>query len=562
MSKYEEGHHPGSEKYESGHGQQMQDFTVDAPHMAAEQEGLKRDLRLRHMIMIAISGTIGTGLFLTSGSTIATAGPGGALLAYAMIGLWLVFVCQAIGEISTLLPLPGAFNAWGARVFDEAFSFQMTWMYAINWLLTIPAELSASAIIVQYWLPEDSSFPPWVVPLIIIIVMVVINLVGVRAYGELEYWFSILKVLTIIIFIICAILVDAGLVGQKVKYGMDAWHIDGAPFKGGFLGFVKTLVSVGYAYGGSEMTGVTAAESRNPHKHVPRAVNTVLLRIAFFYIISIFLLGSIIRNDDPKLDNAEGTAAAAPFTIVFLMAGMSAAANYMNAVVFTSVFSAINSDFYVSTRMLLSLARNGWAHKQIGYTNSRGVPVVALAIVTLCSCLSLVTIFVGSGVVFSWFVSIIGSIIFQSWILILFLHFRFRACWKAQGRAVSDLPYRSWGYPYGNILATIIGVCCIVATCYLSVINPPKDPGPGASEKDISDFHKARDSYAQNLLGAWFPWVCSAFLYFGYKFVRKTKIVKAEEADLDTGRFIPTESDKEDINKKGPLWKRIISFLI
>lgn len=431
-------------------------------------------------------------------------------------------------------------------------------MYAINWLLTIPAELSASAIIVQYWLPEDSSFPPWVVPLIIIIVMVVINLAGVRAYGELEYWFSILKVLTIIIFIICAILVDAGLVGQKIKYGMAAWHIEGAPFKGGFLGFVKTLVSVGYAYGGSEMTGVTAAESRNPHKHVPRAVNTVLLRIAFFYIISIFLLGSIIRNDDPKLDNAEGTAAAAPFTIVFMMAGMNAAANYMNAVVFTSVFSAINSDFYVSTRMLLSLARNGWAHKQIGYTNSRGVPVVALAIVTACSCLSLITIFVGSGVVFSWFVSIIGSIIFQSWILILFLHFRFRYCWAKQGRSVSDLPYRSWGYPYGNILASVIGVCCIVATCYLSVINPPKNPGPGASDEDISLYHKARDSYAQNLLGAWFPWVCSAFLYFGYKFVRKTKLVKAEEADLDTGRFIPTESDKQDINKKGPFWKVIL----
>ncbi|KAG0373445.1 hypothetical protein BGX24_011693 [Mortierella sp. AD032] len=559
MSKHEDGQH--GEKYETS---QMQDFTVDEnqPRMAAEQEGLKRDLRLRHMIMIAISGTIGTGLFLTSGSTIATAGPGGALLAYALIGLWLVFVCQAIGEIATLLPLPGAFNAWGARVFDEAFSFQMTYMYFLNWALTIPAELSASAIIVEYWLPEDSKFPSWVVPLIIIIVMVIINLVGVRAYGELEYWFSILKVLTIIIFIICSILVDAGLVGQKIKYGMDAWHIDGAPFKNGFLGFVKTLVSVGYAYGGSEMTGVTAAESRNPHKHVPRAVNTVLLRIAFFYIISIFMLGSIIRNDDPKLDNSSGTASAAPFTIVFTMAGMNAAANYMNAVVFTSVFSAINSDFYVSTRMLLSLARNGWAHKQIGYTNSRGVPVVALAIVTACSCLSLITIFVGSGVVFSWFVSLIGSIIFQSWILILFLHFRFRYCWKKQGRPLSDLPYRSWGYPYGNILATIIGVGCIVGTCYLSVINPPQNPGPGATEDDMKAYRSARDSYAQNLLGAWFPWVCSACLYFGYKFVRKTKIVKAEEADLDTGRFIPTESDKEDLTKKGPLWKRIISFLI
>ncbi|KAF9906041.1 hypothetical protein EC991_001123 [Linnemannia zychae] len=562
MSKYEDSHHNG-EKYETS---DMQDYTIDGndtqPRMAAEQEGLKRDLRLRHMIMIAISGTIGTGLFLTSGATIATAGPGGALLAYAVIGLWLVFVCQAIGEIATLLPLPGAFNAWGARVFDEAFSFQMTYMYFLNWALTIPAELSASAIIVEYWLPADSKFPSWVVPLIIIIVMVVINLVGVRAYGELEYWFSILKVLTIIIFIICSILVDAGVVGQKVKYGMDAWHVEGAPFKNGFLGFVKTLVSVGYSYGGSEMTGVTAAESRNPHKHVPRAVNTVLLRIAFFYIISMFMLGSIIRNDDPKLQNDAGTASAAPFTIVFLMAGMNAAANYMNAVVFTSVFSAINSDFYVSTRMLLSLARNGWAHKQIGYTNSRGVPVVALAIVTACSCLSLITIFVGSGVVFSWLVSIIGSIIFQSWILILFLHFRFRYCWKKQGRDVKDLPYRSWGYPYGNILATVIGVACIVATCYLSVINPPKNPGPGASEADMKGYKKDRDTYAQNLLGAWFPWVCSACLYFGYKFVRKTKIVKAEEADLDTGRFIPTESDKEDLTKKGPFWKRVISYLI
>ncbi|KAI7831829.1 lysine-specific permease [Gamsiella multidivaricata] len=539
----------------------MQDVAHTDNNLAPEQEGLKRDLRLRHMIMIAVSGTIGTGLFLTSGNTIATAGPGGALLAYSLIGVWLVFVCQAIGEIATLLPLPGAFNAWGGRIFDEAFSFQMTWMYFINWALTIPAELSAAAVIISFWLPEDSKFPPWIVPLIIIVIMVIINVSGVKAYGEIEYWLSILKVCTIIMFIICGILVDAGAIGG-VKYGMDAWHIDGAPFKGGFMAFVTVLVSVGYAYGGSEMTGVTAAESRNPHKHVPKAVNTVLVRIAFFYIISVFLLGSIIRNDDPQLKNTSHSAATAPFTIVFAKAGISAAANYMNAVVFTSVFSAINSDFYVATRMLLSLSRNGWAHKSIGYTNARGVPMVALAIVTACSCLSLITIFVGSGVVFSWFVSIIGSIIFQSWILILFLHFRFRYCWKKQGRAVNELPYVSWGYPYGNILATIIGICCIVATCYLSVINPPHHPGADATPEALADFKSARDGYAQGLLGAWFPWLCSACLFFGYKFVKKTKLIKAEEADLDTGRFIPTESDLKDMEVRGPLWKRIVKFLI
>ncbi|KAG9071567.1 hypothetical protein KI688_005779 [Linnemannia hyalina] len=557
MSKYED-EYDMSDRYEMD-----QHMLAAGRHenLAPEQEGLKRDLRLRHMIMIAISGTIGTGLFLTSGATIATAGPGGALLAYVIIGLWLVFVCQAIGEVATLLPLPGAFNAWGGRVFDEALSFQMTYMYFIYWALTIPAELSASAVIIEFWIGKDSSFPSWVVPLIIIVLMVFINMAGVKTYGELEYWFSILKVLTIIIFIICGILVDAGAIGGTT-YGFSNWHIEGAPFKGGFMGFIATLVTVGYSYGGSEMTGVTAAESRNPHKHVPKAVNTVLIRIAFFYLISIFLLGSIVANNDPLLINADGSAAHAPFTIVFVKAGLKGAANYMNAVVFTSVFSAINSDYYVATRMLLSLSRNGWAHKRIGYTNSRGVPVVALGIVTFCSCLSLITIFVGSGVVFQWFVSIIGSIIFQSWILILFLHFRFRYCWKAQGRAVGELPYVSWGYPYGNILATIIGCCCIIATWYLSIINPPHHPGADASEDMLATYHEERDAYIQGLLGAWFPWVMSAILFFSYKFTRGTKLIKAEDADLDTGRFVPSESDKEDLKPHGPAWKRVLKMFV
>ncbi|KAG0201395.1 hypothetical protein BGX28_005773 [Mortierella sp. GBA30] len=536
-----------------------QDFGPEI--LAEEQQGLKRDLRLRHMAMIAVSGTLGSGLFLTSGSTIATGGPGGSLIAYAVVGIWLTFVCQAIGEVATLLPLPGAFNAWAGLIFDEAFSFQMTWMYFINWALAIPAELSASAVIVGFWLPDGSTFPTWLVPVIIIVFLVFTNLVGVKAYGELEYWFSVLKVITIIMFIICGILVDAGIIGG-VKYGMDAWHIEGAPFKGGFNGFLATLVSVAFSYGGTEMTGVTAAESRNPHKHVPKAVNTVLVRIAFFYLASIFLLGSIIDNNDPQLLNSGGSAATAPFTIVFAKAGIKAAANYMNAVVFTSVFSTTNSAIYVSTRMLLSLARNGWAPKAIGYTNSRGVPLVSLAIVIAFSCMSLVTIFVGSGIVFQWFVAIMGSIYFQSWIYTLLLHFRFRYCWSAQGRAVQDLPYVSWGYPYGNILGTLIGFVCIITTCYLSVINPPQYPGDGASAEVLNAYYLDRNGYAQKILSAWFPWVMSAILFFSYKFVRKTKMISAKEADLDTGRFIPTESDLEDLRPRGPAWKRTIKFLI
>jgi lysine-specific permease len=561
MSKYDDHGGDYNDTYELNH---MQDG-IDGSHHAfltdASQAGLKRDLKLRHMIMIPIAGTIGTGLFLTSGSTIATAGPGGALLAYILIAIWLIFVSQAISEIATLLPLPGAFNAWGGRVFDEAFSFTMTWMYCINWLLTISAQLAASALIVSFWLPEDTKVPPWIVPLIIIILMLFINIAGVKTYGELAYWFSLPKVITIIVFIISGILVASGAVGGHT-YGFENWKIEGAPFKGGFTSFVTTLISVAYANSGVEISGVTAAESRNPHKHVPRAVNTVLIRISFFYIASIFLLGTIVANDDPLLVNTDRSVAKAPFTFVFAKAGINGAASIMNAVVFTSIFSAINSDFYVTTRMLLSLARNGWAHKSIGYINSRGVPMVAVAAVTACSCLSLITIFVGSGVVFRWFISVIGSITFQYWIFILLLHFRFRYCWKAQGRAVADLPYVAWGYPYGNILGVVIGLFCIVCNWYLSIINPPQHPGAGASEAMMNAYRSRRDEYIQGILGAWFPWFMSAVLFFGYKYVCGTKLIKAVDADLDTGRFIPSESDKEDLVPHGPRWKRILKMFV
>ncbi|KAG0288938.1 hypothetical protein BGZ96_007372 [Linnemannia gamsii] len=561
MSKYDDEEYNDTDTYELNQMRDQENGVRRDSHTDTSQDGLKRDLKLRHMTMIAIAATIGTGLFLTSGSTIATAGPGGALLAFVLIGIWLLFVCQAIGEVATLLPLPGAFNAWGGRVFDEAFSFQMTWMYCVNWALTIPAQLSASALIASFWLPENTTFPSWVVPLIIIILMLFINITGVKTYGELEYWFSILKIITIIMFIICGILVDAGALGGHT-YGFENWTIEGAPFKGGFKGFITTLVSVAYAYGGAEISGVAAAECRNPHKHVPISVNTVFIRIAFFYIASIFLLGSIIPNNDPILINTSGSAANAPFTIVFVKAGMSGAANYMNVVLFTSVFSAINADFYATTRMLLSLSRNGWVHKSIGYINSRGVPVVAVAVVTACSCLSLITIFVGSGVVFQWFVSIIGSISFQGWLYILLLHFRFRYCWKAQGRAVSDLPYVAWFYPYGNILGVFIGSCCIICNLYLSVINPPRHPGPDVPEETLSAYRSRRDVYIQGILGAWFPWVMSATLFFSYKYFCNTKFIKAVDADLDTGRFVPSESDKEDLRPHGPVWKRAIKYFV
>jgi len=415
-------------------------------------------------------------------------------------------------------------------------------------------------MIIAYWLPEGSKFPTWLVPVIIIIALVIINLLGVKVYGEIEYWFSILKVVTIIVFIICGILVDSGAVGGHT-YGIQNWQIEGAPFKGGFRSFLSVLVSVGFAYGGTELSGVTAAESRNPHKHVPKAVNTVLVRIAFFYILSIFFLASIVPNNDPRLLNSDGTVVNAPFTIVFLKAGMTGGASYMNAVIFTSVVSAANSDFYVATRMLMSLSRNGWAPKRIGQTNSRGVPVVAVMITTAFSCIALVMIYAGASTVFNWLVSLIGSIIFLTWCGILFLHFRFRQCWKAQGHTPEELPYKSWGYPYGHYLASVIAAGCVIASFYLSIESKPDGSNATQFPLGTADpaYKAAMDGWAQGLLGAWFPWALALSLYFGYKFAKGTKIVNPADADLDTGRWIPPPRVLEEESKPIPAWKRLLS---
>ncbi|KAF9433804.1 hypothetical protein BGZ76_008955 [Entomortierella beljakovae] len=542
---------PSSEStsFMAGHGSEKVDMPVE--QMVIDNSGgLKRDLQLRHMVMIAISGTIGTGLFMTSGKTVATAGPLGALLAYLVIGIWLVFVCQAIGEIATLLPIPGAFTMWGSRVFDEAFSFQLTWCYFLNWALTIPAELSAASLIISYWLPEDTSFPDWIVPVIIIVFLVGINLLGVKIYGEIEYWLSILKVVTIIIFIICGILVDAGVVGGHT-YGFENWRIPGAPFKGGFKAFISVLVSVGFSYGGTELSGVTAAESSNPHKHVPKAVNTILIRIAVFYLLSI---GSIIPNDDPRLTDPNGSVVNAPFTLIFVQAGLKGGANYMNAVIFMSVVSAANSDFYVSTRMLMTLSQNGWAPRIVAKTNSRGVSVIAVGITTAFSCVALVMIYAGASTVFDWLISIIGSMTFMTWCCILFLHFRFRVCWKAQGNKPDQLPYKSWGYPYGHYLATVIGCFCVISSFYLSIDAKP--------DRDDPDYSNKRTMWAQEMLGAWFPWGFGLVLYFGYKYAKKTKIINPAEADLDTGRWIPPTEIIEEESKPQSKWKKFVTSLL
>ena len=338
---------------------------------------LQRQLTARHLQMIVIGGTIGTGLFLGSGQTIATAGPAGALVAFSLVGTLVYCIVSCLGEMAACLPIPGSFNAYALRFVDPALGFGLGWNYYIQWAISLPSELSALGIIAQFWLPHLS---PWVISLSALALLLLFNLsFGVGGFGESEYWLSILKVLAVVFFLLVGLCLDLGVTGNAV--GFQNWFIPDAPFKNGFKGLFDVFLIAFFAFGGTELVGMTAAETLDPQKTLPKAVSQTLYRISLFYIASIAIMGLLIPHDDPRLldPNVRDSIALSPFTLVFSMAGIPGADHLMNAVVFSAILSAANSAMYAASRTLLGLSLAGHAPRVCSIV-MRGVPVVSLAV--------------------------------------------------------------------------------------------------------------------------------------------------------------------------------------
>ncbi|KAF9406055.1 hypothetical protein BGZ76_006425, partial [Entomortierella beljakovae] len=327
-----------------GGSDRLPTINSDEQPLAHVDNELKRGLKARHLSMISIAGTIGTGLFLASGASIAQAGPLGALIAYTLIGSMVFFMMTSLGEMATLIPTAGSFNTYAARFVDPALGFALGVNYFLNWAVTVAVEIAAAAMILQFWVSPD-AFPGWVWSILFLLFMVFVNVLSVRAYGEAEYWFSIVKVLTVVIFIIVGILVDAGAIGGQT-IGFKNWAIGEAPVVDGFGGILSVFLVAGFSFQGTELIGIAAGESENPRKNVPKAIKQVFWRILLFYILSIFIIGLVIPYDDPRLLSSGGVDKAAvavsPFTIVFQIA-FKPASHIMNAVILITVLSAGNS---------------------------------------------------------------------------------------------------------------------------------------------------------------------------------------------------------------------------
>lgn len=485
----------------------------------AEENQVKRSLKTRHLSMIALGGSIGTGLFVASGSAISQAGPGGAIVAYIGIGLMVYFLMTSLGEMATYLPVSGSFATYSRRFVDPALGFAMGWNYWFNWAITVAVDVSTCALVLKFWFPH---VPSWIFSLLALLLVFLINAISVKSFGETEYWLSLIKIVTVIIFLIVGVLTIFGILGGKATY-LDNFTYKKAPFVGGIPALLSVFVVAGFSFQGTELVGVTAGESENPAESVPKAIKQVFWRILLFYILSIFVIAAIIPYTSKYLlGSSASDVAISPFTLVFKRAGLAAAASVMNAVILTSVLSSANSGMYASTRMLYSMAQDGDAPKIFAKVNKRGVPMAALLGTAFVGLLTFLTSIFGNQI-YQWLVAASGLTGFIAWVGIAISHYRFRRAYIAQGRAVNDLVYKAKWFPFGPILALVM--------CILVII--------GQDLQAVAHFDwKA-------MLVTYMSVPLFLILFFYYKIKHHTHMIPLEEVDLTTPD-IKQDFDEED----------------
>lgn len=417
---------------------------------------VKRGLKKRHLSMIAIGGTIGTGLFLTSGYNIQKAGAGGGPLAYLIIGILVYVLMRGVGEMSTFMPTSGAYSTFAGLFVHPVFGTAVGWNVWVNASISLGAELVGGAVILQQFFP---SVPPVIWCLLIGGLVLALNLINVEAYGEAEFWFASIKVVTIIIFIVVGILMIFGVIGKQGPIGFTNWNSKTfMPF--GLPAVIITASGVIWSYLGVETVTIAAGETENPEKNVPDAIKTVFFRILLFYVGSVSVMSLVVpfKNVSVMHNGYAG---------VFELAGFKSAAVAMNIVILTSLASCVNSVLYVASRMLMSLSQEGKAPKIFSIVNKRGIPVPAILMTMGIGVISLTCSFVSPDKVFVWIVSIAGFNTLLTWFGILLSHCCFRKWLVNHGGKVENLKYKT-----KNIIPSVLGLIFLAFIAVITAISP------------------------------------------------------------------------------------------
>ncbi|KAJ3870099.1 amino acid permease/ SLC12A domain-containing protein [Lentinula novae-zelandiae] len=487
------------------------------------------------MLIYVYEGVIGTGLFLGTANALRHGGPVGMLLGYITVGTVCWATMISLGEMVAYLPISGGHIKLAERFVNPAFSFTMGWNYWYNWTIILPAELSAAAVLINYWNQDTQLNYAWIT--ICLLVVVAINLCGAGVYGEAEFIFASIKVLTITGLIILGIVIDLGGGPNHDRLGFRYWKNPG-PFvqydgiagnTGKFLGWWAVITQAAFSFIGTEIVAIAAGEAKNPRRNLPKAIKRVYVRILLFYIGGTFVIGLLVPSNDPQLDLGTGTAASSPFVIAIQNAGIKGLPSLINACLLTSAWSAASSDLYTSSRALYGLALSHNAPQFLLRTTRRGLPYICLLVCASFSLLAFMGVSSGAGTVFNWFSNMTSIAGLLTWFGINLTYIRFHKGLKAQGFDRRKLPYIGPLQPYASWYALFMTVLFCVFSGFDVFLK---------GEWDTATF-----------VTTYLPLALFPVLYVGAKMYYRQPIIKPQDMDFISNI---AEIEAEDYDEPPP----------
>ncbi|EGO64499.1 amino acid permease [Acetonema longum] len=417
--------------------------------MDSANHGMQRGLKNRHIQMIALGGAIGTGLFYGSAQTIQLVGPA-ITLSYIIGGIVIFMIMRMLGEMAVDEPVSGSFSYYAYKYWGEFPGFLSGWNYWFNYIIVSMAELTAVGIYINYWWPD---VPHWVSALACLVLITLLNLIEVKMYGELEFWFAIVKVVAIIgMIILGAMMIFTGIGVGGTPLGFENLWIHGGFMPNGIGGLLLSLVIVMFSFGGIELIGITAGEADNPKKSIAQAVNQVMWRILVFYVGALTVMMIIYPWNKVGLDGS-------PFVQIFSKMGIPAAATILNVVVLTAALSVYNSGIYSNARMLYGLAQQGNAPRIFAKLNDKGVPVAGVLASSTCTLAAVALNYLMPGKVFMYLIAVAVLAAVISWIVIIIANLKFRA---AKGNDADKLEFKVPLHPYSNYACLAFMIMIVV----------------------------------------------------------------------------------------------------
>lgn len=455
---------------------QHSDLSHDAPH-------LKRAMSTRHVVMISLGGAIGTGLFLGSGGVIASTGAIGAIVAYIVGAMVAYTVMLCLGELAVQMPEAGAFGAYATRYINPSTGYTVTWLYWLTWSVTLGTEFTAAALLMQEWFPHIQV---WIWTIIFACSVFAINVFSTRLFAESEFWLCLIKVATVVAFILLGLCAIFGFVSYEGYQSAPLFHnltADGW-FPNGLIPIFTTMLAVNFAFSGVELIGVAAGETKDPAKNVPKAINAALFRLLVFFIGTIIVISALLPYSQVGLT---GEGSKSPFVMVFTNIGIPYAEDIMRFVIITAILSAASSGLYAASRMMWSLADRKQLPPVFAKLTKRGTPVVAICATMVGGLPGLLSEQFEAELIFKSLMNVAAFTMVLVWMSICVSQYNFRRQWYAQGKSKADLGFASPLYPIlpivGFVSCVITGlsmladkdnwsgfICCMlfIVGCYLS----------------------------------------------------------------------------------------------